>query len=204
LRNERGFRSGETFAMMRSTSSTALTDEAGAFRVESVHDGSYLVEATLDAKGRARLPGELQVSGAPISGLELVLEKGAVVRGALRGLDFDQLSQVSVFAQKTERGTPGTVIAAEYEIVNLDAGAWRVVGDVDAHGLHAEGRIELEAGEEARLDLDFEGGLTLSGMVTRRGQPAPTSSVSLNGLDVAVRRYARADFEGRYVLRGLA
>jgi protocatechuate 3,4-dioxygenase beta subunit len=179
------------------------TDAAGAFVLVGVREGAYELTAEVAGRSRARLPGELRVADSPIAGLELVLEQGGVIRGALQGLDFDQLSQVALSARSETGFGQGRVVGAEYEIANLDAGAWLVTGEVRAHGLHASGRVTLEPGVEARLDLDFEAGITLSGAVTRRGQPAAGSMISLRGLDVAVQRGATVDFEGRYLLRGL-
>ena len=183
---------------------SALTDGSGAFRVESVKDGAYVVEATVEARGRGGLPGELQVQGAPISGLEIVIEKGGVIRGTLSGLDLDQLSQVTVFADSGDNGAPGRVIAAEYEIANLEAGAWRVTGEVRDHGLSRR-RPRGDRGRTGgapRSRLRRRARAVRNGDATRAA--AVASSVSLQGLDVSARRNARADHEGRYVLRGLA
>jgi carboxypeptidase family protein len=182
---------------------TVRSAGGGAFVLPRVADGAYTLLAVLEGQSRARWPGELRVAGTPISGLELVLEKGGVISGALLGLDFDQLSQVRVFAGSEHGGGQGRVSGSEYEVANLDAGEYRVAGDVREHGLHAEGRVTLEAGGQARFDLDFEGGLTLTGVVTRRGEPAVGSILALRGLDVAARRSATIDTAGGYLLRGL-
>src|SRR6185295_4067333 len=62
----------------------------------------------------------------------------------------------------------------------------------------------VAAGEaEATLDLDFEGGLALSGHVRQDGRPVDGAMVMMRGNDVAANASGRTDYTGAYKIENL-
>jgi len=93
---------------------------------------------------------------------------------------------------------------ARYRIANLEPGEWRVRAALGGGGRQAEGRVRLPAdAEEAVLDLDFGGGLTLSGRVLRGGAPFGGAVVGVNGTDVSARGDTTTDRGGAFRIEGL-
>ncbi|MES1243979.1 MAG: carboxypeptidase regulatory-like domain-containing protein [Acidobacteriota bacterium] len=172
----------------------------GGFTLSGVGDGTYRISARKEGfvSGEGQ---ELTVAGSSVSGVEVTLATGGAIVGQLTGLDFTELSQVSVWADDefhTGRVSPdGT-----YRIEQVEPGERRVVASVRG-ARQTEGRVTLEAGErEARLDLEFKDGHLLTGQVLRNGEPARGEAVSLSGPGVAG-RWSEIDHEGRFRYEGL-
>ncbi|HEX6863780.1 MAG TPA: carboxypeptidase regulatory-like domain-containing protein, partial [Thermoanaerobaculia bacterium] len=86
---------GESLMFIGETRTVSSAD--GSFLFQEVADGEYLLLGTHQGYAPATLSG-LQVAGAPVSGLELRLGAGAVIRGRLLGLDPAAASRVRVMA----------------------------------------------------------------------------------------------------------
>jgi hypothetical protein len=91
-----------------------------------------------------------------------------------------------------------------YRIAGLSPGEWTVTARLDAGGKQARGRVTLAAGAaEETLDLDFEGGVALTGQVRENGRGVDGAIVLVRGDDVAGGGTARTDYSGRYRLDNL-
>jgi protocatechuate 3,4-dioxygenase beta subunit len=189
-----------------SSDRSATTDASGAFTLAGVTDGTYELAASHADYGDGRAAAPVQVAGAPVAGLVVELPAGAVVSGRLRGLSLAELSRVWVSAfSESSGGKRGTVsFDGRYRIAGLGPGEWQVTARLDVGGKQARGRVTLAAGEgEGTLDLEFEGGTSLSGVVRQGGRGVDGAMVLARGDDVAGGGTTRSDHAGRYRLENL-
>jgi hypothetical protein len=182
----------------------ATTDEAGAFTVEGVPDGTYEAIATHPehAEGKAAV----EVAAAPVTGVVIEMSSAGAVAGALRGIEAHEMSRVSVTASDDQTWRHGAVGRdGRYRISGLGPGRWRVFGQVEGSGRQARGTVELAPGQaEATLDLDFAGGFAVHGVVRHEGRPVDGAMVMLIGQDVSDVGRTQTDFQGRYRVENLS
>jgi uncharacterized GH25 family protein len=184
----------------------ARSDEAGQFVIDGVPDGGYEAVATHPDFGDGRAAAQVNVAGAPVAGVTVELAAGAAVVGALRGLSLAELSQVRVSAvQEAGRWREGSVsYDGRYRVAGLAPGEWTLSARVEGAGKQTRGRVSIAAGStEETLDLEFEGGLALSGVVRAAGRPVDGAVVLLRGQGVPSGGSTRADFTGRYRIENL-
>jgi protocatechuate 3,4-dioxygenase beta subunit len=191
-------------------SQLAASGADGSFQFPSVAPGTYTLRARKDGYAPAELPEPLQVAVAPVTDLELRLATGGTIRGRIRGLGFEQLVGVSVFAIRAEAlglgggGSSTGVVDFEgaYSIGGVAPGEW-VVMAMSGSG-SARGKVTLPEGTpEVTLDLEFGGGFTLSGRVLRAGEPMPGLQVMANGADVGSNAMGSTGSQGEFRLEGL-
>jgi protocatechuate 3,4-dioxygenase beta subunit len=172
----------------------------GSFTLAGVADGTYRLLAEKEGFAQDLEGQELTVAGSSLGGIEVKLTRGGAIAGQLLGLDFNELAQVQV---RSERQIGAVKPDGSYRIENVGPGSHRVVATVAGGARQADGRVELEPGAaEARLDLDFGGGFTLTGRVLRNGEPLTGETVVLNGASSAG-RWSETDHEGRFRFEGL-
>ncbi len=133
------------------------------------------------------------------------LARGGAISGRILGLEPRELADVHLMAVSPPgKWAQGKVRHdATYRVEGLVPGDWHVQA-IHAGGRRASGRVTLEAGAtEAGLDLDFSGGLTLSGQVVSGGEPLAGMNVMVSGVDVAAWASGTTDHEGRFRVAGL-
>jgi len=186
--------------------SEARSSSDGSFRFLGVTPGTYRARAEAHSLAAASPPGAIEVSDQPVSGLEIVLSSGATVSGTIRGVAAEQLVDVSIQARG---GSIGSSTSASpdyrglYRIEHLPPGTYTVQARLGSTGRQASGEVTLEADAGARLDLEFGGGVTLSGEARTGETPVEGATLFVEGLDVEDSGLARTDQAGRFVLAGL-
>ncbi len=86
-----------------------------------------------------------------------------------------------------------------YRIPHLSPGEWRVSAEIPGGGRRAEGVAVLEPGlPETFLDLEFGGGLTLTGRVLLGSRPLVGAWVAVEGFNVDAEGSSAAGPEGRF------
>lgn len=174
----------------------------GSFTLTSVADGTYHLLAEKEGYARNEEGQEVTVAGSSVGGVEVKLGRGGAVAGQLLGLDFTDLAQVRVFSEGGGSRTGMVRPDGSYRVENLSPGRRRIVAALPGGTRQAEGEVDLEPGvSEARLDLDFGGGVTLTGRVLRNGEPLSSAMVSLGGPGGG--RWGQTDHEGRFRFEGL-
>lgn len=171
----------------------------GRFRLAVVPPGRYRFD--LDVPGFYIEAPDLVVGDTPLSGLEIRLREGGVVRGRLQGLDSTQTPRVRLWAQGMIR-RPGTVdpVTGTYEVQGLSPGLWRVAAEVGRAGPAAAAVVEIAgAGHGVIQDLDFGPGRRVEGSVVSRGVPVTAWVVVKDGAGRSMAR-ARSDSLGLFVL----
>ncbi|HEY2293515.1 MAG TPA: carboxypeptidase-like regulatory domain-containing protein [Thermoanaerobaculia bacterium] len=117
----------------------------------------------------AQAPGEIQVAGQEVRGLELRFSRGARVTGKLLGLDPEEAKSVIILALRPDLTSPQPALGqvdpeGRYRIENLGPGEWNVTAHTSEHSIMEP--LHLAPGvREAVLDLRFQTGFTLSGRV---------------------------------------
>ncbi|MFL6293896.1 MAG: carboxypeptidase regulatory-like domain-containing protein [Thermoanaerobaculia bacterium] len=182
---------------------SATSGADGSFTLDGVADGSYRLTAEKEGFARNRDGQELKVAGSSLSGIELKLSAGGAIVGQLSGLEFAELSQVQISVLGASRQAGQVSPDGSYRIDHVEPGEHRVAASLPGGSRQAEGEVTLEPGApEARLDLDFGGGLTLTGRVLRNGEPARGLNVALSGGALSG-RFGDTDHQGRFRFEGL-
>lgn len=162
-----------------------LTDASGAFRFTGLEPGSHTVTARKDGYSSARQ--EVRVAAQPVA-IELRLQHGGgLITGRINGLAPALAAQLQVRAMevplKSADGIRDGRVDGQgmYRIEGVRAGTWTVTAR------HASGRqarrevVVSDAGVTTQADLDFAGGVTLTGTVRRAGEPVAGASVQAGG-----------------------
>lgn len=187
----------DVFQVLRAT-----TQSDGSFRLAAVADGSYLARAIKEGFAQAeRVP--VNVDGSSVPGIELRLSRGGVIVGRITGIELSELSRVQLLAWGGRGLAAGGRVEPDgsYRIDHVKEGEWRVRAELPGTGLYAEGVARLEPGaSEARLDLEMERGLELTGRVRRNGAPVSGEPLLLDGPQ---RTIGETDAGGRFRFQGL-
>jgi protocatechuate 3,4-dioxygenase beta subunit len=186
---------------------TARSGADGAFRFPNVQAGVWSLRAGKEGYLPAEAAGAVTVTDAPVRGVVIRLDRGARIAGRILNLDLYDLAEVEVRARRDD-GTverPGRVnFQGVYEIAHLGPGEWVVTAELRGGTREARGRVDLEPDqEEARLDLELGGRLTLTGRVLYGGEPLAGASLSLRGHDVTAARQVATDWEGAFRVEDL-
>ncbi|ANM28429.1 hypothetical protein ABI59_00470 [Acidobacteria bacterium Mor1] len=186
---------------------SATTAGDGTFTIGGVKDGTYRLSASAESYATYRGTDDIVVSGQPVTGLEIVLDRGAILTGKILGVEESKLGDVEIEAvSRSGGGFAGGAVdyQGNYRLENLAAGTWEVRAQIARSGRSARGEVTIEQGvQETTLDLQFEGGVTLEGRVTQADQPVKEATVWLTGTDVDHQGWSETDHSGRYVVEGL-
>jgi len=159
----------------------AISSADGSFVFQGISDGEYRLTGTRQGFARATIPG-VQVAGAPVSGLELRLGPGAVIRGRLLGLDPAAASRVRVAAFSGEGTHLEGVVdpSGSYRIQDVPPGEWTVTAHSNAPDM-VTAQVEVSPGEqEVVQDLELSSGFTLIGRVLLDRVPIPRAQVIIS------------------------
>lgn len=180
----------------------ATSGADGSFALDGVADGTYRVVADKEGFARSREGVEVTVAGSSLSGIEVKLTAGGSIVGQLSGLEFAELATVQISlggSRQSGQVTPD----GGYRIDHVEPGEHRVTASLAGGSRQAEGQVTLEPGApEARLDLEFSGGITLTGRVLRNGAAASGLNVMLSGAGLSG-RHGDTDHQGRFRFEGL-
>ena len=177
-----------------------VTGDDGRFRLSPVVDGTYRLQAEAPGYSETEPPAAIEVAGAPVSNLEVILERGAVLSGKILGLAPEELAGIKIEA----RGDLGATVAAwtdgrgNYEIRPLRPGDWVVRASLWDEQRQAKIRLVVRRTDrDVTRDIEFEPRLTLTAQVLYDDEPLPGTKLSLRGQRIAAERIATSDYEGR-------
>jgi uncharacterized GH25 family protein len=157
----------------------ATSSADGSFVLADVADGEYRLVATRQGFGPSAYP-EIRVDGVPVSGLELRLSPGAVIRGRILGFQPEEMRGATVMAFSESFGTSLTgTLSPEpaYRIADVAPGEWHVIAHI-VPDVSIQRKVEVAEGiEEIVLDLELPTGFTLTGRVLVDRKPLPGAVV---------------------------
>jgi uncharacterized GH25 family protein len=182
----------------------ATTGPDGGFRLTAVPDGAYRLLAEKEGWAASRSAEEVRVAGGPVAGLVVRLDRGGAIVGRISGLGFEELSRVQISASSPAGGQLGQAdYQGSYRIASLSPGDWIVEAQLP-EGRRAVGRVRLAPGQtQASLDLEFGGGLTLSGVILQGQHPVAGAMVTVQASNGGLLHGARSGPDGRFRLEGL-
>jgi protocatechuate 3,4-dioxygenase beta subunit len=179
------------------------SDADGRFQFTGLAPGAYALNAQRQGVGRTPEPVPVAVVDNDLDGVTLQLAPTGTIRGQILGLGVDDLAEVELQAGYLV-GVGEVTYDGSYRIPDLSPGTWHVVARLPRTGRQAEGEATLEKDvPEADLDLDFSGGLTLSGEVLLNGQSLSAAAVQAVG-STGSSASTETDPGGLFRLEGLA
>jgi len=186
----------------------AHSDGNGNFQFEGLAPGHY----TFTASKNGWAPGVLRdfdiSTGAPV---RVVMSSGGTITGHVTGLAASDLSTATVTANNTNGNASSPVDSSgNYQILGAPTGTVRVSART-GQMFGGSGRttqvitVQVDAGSTATADLVFKNDTTVSGHVTRGGQPVPNVTVAFRPRSTGVTTAATGptDGSGAYQLIGL-
>ena len=186
---------------------TTLSGSDGSFRLTGLEAGRYLLVARAAGHPESGPAEPIAVDGQGVAGVEIVLESGASLRGAITGLPPADLAQVTITTTRLAQWQTATPDSeGNFIIENLAPGTWHVVarrGDSFTARTVERTVTIAAAGTDEFVELPFERGLRLTGQVLAAGVPLVGARVSAMHLRNEDRRQAEVDQHGRFDLDGL-
>ncbi|HEY0788113.1 MAG TPA: carboxypeptidase regulatory-like domain-containing protein, partial [Thermoanaerobaculia bacterium] len=191
-------------AAQGAASKGATTDANGNFRIEGLAPGRYTFFVRATGASETLRDVDIATSGP----IRITLKAGATIAGRVTGLQPSELSSANVNVSSSS-GFANAPVRADgtFRVDGAPAGAVRVVATTGA-GMGSRRQsttktVEVAAGAEAYVDLEFASGNRITGRVTRGGVPVDGASVTFNtpagGNSAAVRTNTR----GEYAIEGL-
>ena len=177
-----------------------------AFEIGGLEDGTVRLIASHSTLGTSE-PVEVSIEGGPVRDVELWIAPGGRIVGEVLGLSFDDLARVEIIAisQADTRFLAGTLdYDGRYEIEGVGVGGWQILASLNNGSRQAHAQAEVEnAGDEVVLDLEFGEGVSVSGRVTRSGEPFAGAMVMLEGLGVEGGGMSGTQVDGRFQIHDL-
>jgi protocatechuate 3,4-dioxygenase beta subunit len=190
---------------------TAMTDDAGRFRFDTLSPGRYTLLATLGNQSSA--PAEAVLTGETSQEVTLVLSEGsegATIRGTVSGLAENARGNVMVNANGPEQYGASTRTAGDgtFELTGAPKGPITLranAGDFASSMRSATAQVVIAEGQlEAAVDIAFETGFRVEGQVTRGARPVTDAIVTaMPEGDPGRLSSSRTDEGGNYALEGL-
>ena len=145
----------------------STTDAAGMFLLENVAPGTISLSAAAEGWQPAVLTDLEVPEGENLTGVELVMQPGAVVEGRVYGADGEPLGGAYVTIE--ERGLPGGMGSmtdgdGHYRLGGVAPGQRTLVAEDDDFRRVVR-KVEVQPGSN-RVDLHFQGGVEVTGRVT--------------------------------------
>ncbi|HKV08103.1 MAG TPA: carboxypeptidase-like regulatory domain-containing protein, partial [Thermoanaerobaculia bacterium] len=189
-----------------------VSADDGTFRFPAVRDGLFRLTGQARGVAEAAVPGEIQIAGQPLRGLELRFTRGVTLTGRLLGLSPAELRNAWVHAygvgngeDVTNAGQANPDAQGRYSLPGLTPGDWEVIASAGS-GRSARGRLHLDPGvRDPVLDLEFPRGFTLTGRVLLDGAPWSGVQVLANQVDDAESGsgIATTAYDGRFTIPSL-
>ena len=188
---------------------STTTDATGRFTFDHLGAGRYSVSAGLNGKSTNLAEVVLQAGDAR-NDLVLSLSAGTTIQGVVSGLPDGWTSGTTVIATGVESFFATTKVAADgsFQVTGVPAGPVTLRAQAgDGLGTSRSASKQVVASDDVpvlQAEIVFDVGFTLSGHVTRAGQPVANAMVAANLQGGAGRQAtARSDESGGYALQGL-
>ncbi len=184
---------------------SGMSDTTGAFSIAGVPEGTFSLQASKEGFATTAVE-ELEVGPGDLPFVEIRLSPGYAIVGRLLGLEPAELAGVQVMAVRPQSSVSLGLVDRDgnYRIDHLGAGDYTVHAQAGMRSRTAQATTTVvEGAAETLLDLEFEGGLTLSGVVLRGDEPLAGALVAATGTDVSSGSAGTTNSEGRFELKGL-
>ena len=184
-----------------------ISDRSGQFRVTGLEPGAYFLTASAPGFPESGPAQPIEIDGQPVSGVDILLEPGGSITGAVVGLRTAELSQVEITAsQNAQWHATKPDVEGNFALENLAPGTWNIVARKGEAflGRSVERTVTLERGStEAFVELPFDRGLRLSGQVLVAGEPMAGGFLGAVPASDEEFQWARTDHRGAFEIEGL-
>lgn len=185
---------------MGTTAPPVTTGPDGRFELTPLFPGSYVVSAGAEGYAGGGENVTVPESGEPEE-VTLTLHRGGVVTGRVTGLSAAKLEQVEVWSANRSWSVDGQ---GRFRLEGVPFGTQQVTAMVMPAGGSRSVTVEVpEDGTPAEVTIDFSQGATLTGRVTRGGEPLPGLVVTAAAVAEASGRTTVTGEDGGYRLEGL-
>lgn len=186
---------------------TTRTDSSGAFRLDGLAPGRY----TFRAEKAGYVAGEARDIDldAALAGVRISLTGGGTIVGSVRGLRPEDYNTAMVMATAGRSAASGRVDSTgRFRVEGVPTGSVRVsatAGDFTSRKVTPPQTVEVAAGSEVQVDLEFKSDVVIRGRVSRQGRPLVNAMVVFNPVDarVSTRSATRTGASGSYEISGL-
>lgn len=182
----------------------AETDDNGAFSFEGLAPGRYRFSASKAGYS----PGVVSDVDIATAGMvRVILKTGGIISGHIIGLTPQELTQVSVMVNDEPVSAPVDSSGA-YRAEGIEPGTVNVSASIRTFtgGKNSPSKtVEVSAGSESTVDLEFRSDVVIRGRVTKDDAPAANVQVMFRPDDAKIETNssARTDSEGNYEVSGL-
>ncbi len=177
------------------------TDAAGTFELGPVAPGSYRVAASAPGYAEATETVTVPEDGEP-EPVHLELEEGRTIHGTVLGLSASELEKCTVWVSGGASGHPGP--GGGITLDGVRPGTVTVNAMVLPGNRSRAVTLEVPAeGDVPEFEIDFGNGVTLSGTVTRRGEPVPGLQVRAANVTTGSSQATVTGEAGDYAFHGL-
>src|SRR5450830_1553212 len=188
---------------------TTTTDATGRFRFDHLGAGRYSASAGMSGKSSNLSEFVLQ-TGDSKNDLILSLSAGSTIQGTVSGLPDGWKAGATVMASGVESFFATTKVAADgsFQVTGVPPGPVTLRAQAgDGLGTSRSATKQVTASDDVpvlQAEIVFDVGFTLTGHVTRAGQPAANAMVVANLQGGGGRQATtRTDEGGTYTLQGL-
>ena len=177
------------------------SDDDGRFILAGVPPGTYHLQTRHDAWVESE-PQRLEVGEAPLRGVDVVLDRGAVIAGSITGLDAGELAGVTIKGwcsrcriSANAEGHPDP--EGRFRFPAAAPGTWQISATTATGDRSISRDVEVvEADREVAVVLDFAAGFALTGELRINGEPRPGVPLMLSGASTLAQ--AVSDYLGRF------
>lgn len=180
----------------------AVTDTLGAFRLEQLSAGQFLLSANTDAAASEVIGPFVMAPGQRQEGVVLTLHAAASLTGTVR----DERTRRPIEGAQVRSSSGATVTdhAGRFTLASLPApGSW-LEASAEGYETRAQWLTLDGAREHGGMELSLRASTILRGRVTRLGQPVAGASVWAEGGYLAVKGEhfgpVATDADGRFAL----
>ncbi len=191
-------------AAQGAASKGATTDANGNFRIAGLAPGRYTFFVRAEGASETLRDVDIATAGP----IRITLKAGATIAGRVTGLPPSELSSANVNVSSSS-GFANAPVRADgtFRVDGAPAGTVRVVatagGGMGSRRQSATKSVEVAAGAEAYVDLEFASGNRITGRVTRGGVPVDGASVMFNSPGGSGTAAVRTNTRGEYEIEGL-
>lgn len=166
---------------------SVTTDAEGRFLLRPAKPGTYRLTTRASGYLETSLPDSLEVFDRSVDQVLVRLDSGATITGRVTGLEPAELGRVTVLARPAQGGRMlETDVTSEghYRLRGIDPDVWNVLARLEDPMRQVQESTTVEEGQrEAIVNLDFEGGYSLTGRILYNGEPSVGMQVVLSPLE---------------------
>lgn len=185
----------------RGGSESSPTEPDGSFTVRNLKPGRHQISAQKSGVGISEEGQEIEVTGAGLNGVRVVLHPASTLRGRVLGLEPEDWPRVLVRAIKAERG--GHYEApldreGRFVFSGLAPGDWVLFATESLSGRSISRTVRVEE-RETEIEIEFDAADAIAARLLLEGRPVAGAIITL-GAETGARGMATTLADGRFEL----